>query len=301
MMAGALERSRTDTMQTPLSRRSLLTTAGLTVAGVAAGGLAAPLLAGCTGPNIARPTASPSGAVKDQLDQVMKTLANGSEKFGVFVQDVRSGATYSFNGDYSSQNASMAKVMIALMALRASGGMLSPENDAAATRMITRSDNDSADALWAFAGGADAYQRLADELGMTHTHRDRGRADWSWTWTTPSDQVLLLKHLTEGGTKAVTADQAAYVYGLMGKVEDDQAWGVGQPRSAEVQVHLKNGWVQFTSTDNLWAVNSMGTVEGDARRYRLAVMTREPDFDTGREITSEVGKWVFAILGSGTL
>ena len=68
-----------------------------------------------------------------------------------------------------------------------------------------------------------------------------------------------------------------------------------------VQVHLKNGWVQFKSTDGLWAVNSMGRVLGDGRDYRLAVMTRVPDFATGRELTSEVGRQVFSILGSGSL
>lgn len=286
-------------MNAPISRRSLLATAGLTAAGVATGGFA---LAGCSStPNIARPTASPSGKITDQLDQVMRVIANGGDTFGVFVQDVHSGRTYSFNGDYSSQNASMAKVMIALMALRKAGGLLSPENDAVATKMITQSDNASAETLWAYGGGADAYQQLAEAVGMTHTHREQTRPDWSWTWTTPSDQVLLLKHLTEGGTDAFTPQQAAYLYALMGKVEDDQTWGVGQPKASDVQVHLKNGWVQFKSTDNLWAVNSMGTVEGGGRNYRMCVMTRQVDFATGREITSEAGKWVFSILGSGSL
>ncbi|MCA0294576.1 MAG: serine hydrolase [Actinobacteria bacterium] len=288
-------------MNTPLSRRSLLSTAGLTAAGLVTGGFAASTLTGCSGPNIARPTASPNGAITAQLDEVLKTIANGSDKFGVYVQDVRTGGTYSFNGDYASQNASMVKVMIALMALRKAGGLLGADLDPVATKMITQSDNDSAETLWAYGGGADAYQTLADELKMTHTHRDENRPDWSWTWTTPSDQVLLLTYLTEGGTDAFTTEQGAYVYGLMGKVQDDQTWGVGQPKSSDVQVHLKNGWVQFKSSDNLWAVNSMGTVEGSGRNYRLAVMTRVADFATGREVTSEVGKWVFSILGSGTL
>jgi hypothetical protein len=68
-----------------------------------------------------------------------------------------------------------------------------------------------------------------------------------------------------------------------------------------VNVHLKNGWVQFKSSDNLWAVNSMGSVTGDGRDYRLCVMTRVADFPTGRDLTSMVGKWVFSILGSGKL
>ncbi len=45
----------------------------------------------------------------------------------------------------------------------------------------------------------------------------------------------------------------------------------------------------------------MGGVEGEGRTYFACVMTRTPDFATGREITSEVGKWLFSILGSGTL
>ena len=281
----------------PISRRSLLASAGVVTGGLAFAGLSA-----CTpAPPIPRPTASPTGPIPSQLDEVLRIVSSGSEKFGVFVTDVRSGGTYSFNGDYASQNASMVKVMIALMALRKTGGLLSPENSEVATKMITHSDNAAAETLWAYGGGPDAYQQLADELKMPHTHREQGRDDWSWTWTAPSDQVLLLTYLTEGGTKAFTTEQAGYLYDLMGKVQDDQAWGVGAPKSGSVEVHLKNGWVQFTSTDGLWAVNSMGTVKGDGRDYRMAVMTRVPDFATGRELTSEVGRQVFSILGTGSL
>ena len=283
-----------------ISRRSLLATSL-----VAAGGVAASAVTGCTPTaQIARPTASPTGAIKDQLDEVLTIVADGNPSFGVFVLDVRSGGTYSFHGDYSSQNASMVKVMIALMVqrkARGDGGALSAENLDLVTKMITHSDNDAAEKLWVYGGGPDAYQELAGDLGMTHTRRETGRDDWSWTWTTPSDQVILLTALTDGGTDAFTPAEGKLVYDLMGQVEDDQTWGVGAPKSASVQVHLKNGWVQFKSTDGLWAVNSMGTVDGDNRDYRMAVMTRLPDFATGRETTSEVGRQVFSELGSGTL
>jgi hypothetical protein len=283
-----------------ISRRSLLTSAG-----VVAGGLAASALAACTGtPNIPRPTASPTGPVKDQLDEVLRIIANGSTNFGVYIEDARSGGTYSFTGDYASQSASMAKPMIVAMALRkarADGQALSAEHQENARKAITNSDNDAATALWTYAG-YQTYQSLADDLDLSHTHLDENRADqWSWTWTTPSDQVLLAKTLATGGSKALTDDECRFIWDLMGQVQDDQAWGVGQPKSGTVKAHLKNGWVQFKSTDGLWAVNSMGAVEGDGRNYRLAVMTRVPDFDTGRAVTSEVGKWVFSILGSGTL
>ncbi|MFT4109333.1 serine hydrolase [Propionicimonas sp.] len=280
-----------------ISRRALLTTTG-----ALAGGLAASTLMGCSGAvNIPRPTASPTGAIKDQLDQVLTTIANGSTNFGVYVEDVRTGGTYSFNGDYASQSASMAKPMIVSMAMRKAGGPLTGDNATNATRAIENSDNDAASALWAFAG-YQTYQTLADDLKMTHTHLDEAKSDqWSWTWTTPGDQVLLVRTLSTGGSSALTDDECAYLWNLMGQVEQDQTWGVGQPKSSSVNVHLKNGWVQFKSTDGLWAVNSMGAVEGDGRHYRLCVMTRVPDFDTGRAVTSEVGTWVFSILGSGTL
>ena len=48
----------------------------------------------------------------------------------------------------------------------------------------------------------------------------------------------------------------------MSKTNASQTWGIGHPKSDDVDVSMKNGWVQFQSTDNLWAVNSMGHVQG---------------------------------------
>ena len=282
---------------TPISRRSLLASAGAVTGGLA--------LAACTGtPSIARPTASPSGTISAQLDTVMTVIAHGSNQFAVWVQDQRTGGVYGYNPDYTSQSASMAKPMIVSMALRkaaADGGDLSPANTELAREAITNSDNDAADALWAYAGGRPAYDALAKDLGMTESHSDPAKDFWSWTWTTPHDQVMLANTLANGGSKALTNAQCRFTWDLMGKVQDDQTWGIGQPRSASVATNLKNGWVQFQSTDNLWAVNSMGGVEGEGRSYFACVMTRTADFATGREITTEVGKWIFSILGSGPL
>jgi hypothetical protein len=283
-------------MDATLSRRSLF---------IAAGGIALVGLAGCTKTvSIPEPSVSPTGPIPDQLNQTLQTISGGSSQFGVFIEDVRSGGTYSFNGDYPSQSASMAKPMIVAMALRkarSDGTELSAEHVENARKAITQSDNDAASALWNYAGYA-GYQTLADELGLTQTHLDANKPDqWSWTWTTPSDQVKLVKVLATGGSKALTNDDCEFIYGLMGQVINDQTWGVGQPKSESVSVHLKNGWVQFKSSDGLWAVNSMGDVSGDGRNYRMCVMTRVADFDTGRSLTSTVGKWVFSILGSGKL
>jgi len=278
---------------TSLSRRELLL-----------GGSALLLLAGCGGPSIPTPTASPTGSIRSQLDEALRTISGGSQAFGVAIHDLRSGVDYGFNPGYNSQSASIAKPMIVLMAQRQAratgGGALTPEQVELATKAITESDNDSADALWEFGGRSNAYTELAGELAMPETHHDPARDFWSWTWTTPSDQVLLLTRLTEG-SPAITAEEGAFVWQLMGEVEDAQAWGVGAPRSESVTAHLKNGWVEFESTDGLWAVNSIGQVTGDSRDYRMAIMTRTPDFDTGRETCNAVGQWVFDILGSGPI
>lgn len=277
---------------TGLSRRQLLV-----------GGSALLLLAGCGGPSVPTPTASPTGPIRQQLDEVLRVISAGSDAFGVAIHDLRSGADYGFNAGYASQSASIAKPMIVLMAqarARAAGGELTAEQVELATKAITQSDNDAADALWAYAGGSNAYTELAGSLELPETHHDPARDFWSWTWTTPADQVLLLTRLAEGSPAINEADRA-FVWDLMGKVEDSQAWGVGAPRSATVATHLKNGWVEFESTDGLWAVNSIGQVTGEGRDYRLAIMTRTPDFDTGRETCNVVGQWVFNILGSGEI
>ena len=233
-------------------------------------------------------------------------IAADQDKLGVAVQDLRSGASWDFRGDWASQSASMAKPMIVSMALRKARAdklhlPLPAEQDAQAQKAIRNSDNDSADALWSWAGGRPSYDALAEDLGLKNTHSAAEKDFWSWTWTTPIDQLSFLHQLIKGDTTALSDTGRTYLLTLMGQVEDDQAWGVGAPRSPSVQVQLKNGWVQFQSTDNLWAVNSIGHVSGDGRDYLLTIMSRTPTFDLGRAYCNAVGDWVFRILGSGQL
>lgn len=113
------------------------------------------------------------GALATRPD--LDAYAANTDRLGLALRDLTSGKDFEFRGDYSNQSASMAKVMIVAMALRkaaADGGELPFERMTQASNAIIHSDNDSADALWAYAGGPDAYQVLANELGMTQTHRD---------------------------------------------------------------------------------------------------------------------------------
>ena len=268
---------------------------------LAAGGL---VLAGCAGGStVPTPSASPTGTVRDQLQAALTAISAGTEKLGVAVRDLRTGASWDFRGDYAAQSASMAKPMIVSMALRKAladklAQPLPYPQSVQAQEAIRVSDNDAADALWDWAGRRPAYDALARDLGLAHTHSAEDKDFWSWSWTTPLDQLSFLRQLVEGDTKALTADQRSYLLALMGQVQADQTWGVGAPLSNTVHVQMKNGWVQFKSTDNLWAVNSIGHVQGDGRDYLLTMMTRMPSFDEGRAYCNAIGDWVFRILGS---
>lgn len=279
-----------------LSRRTVL----LGALGASAVGLTS-----CAKPpvEITRPTASPTGAVASQLQQMMAVYGTNTDKLGLWVRDLTSGRDWDFHGDYASQSASMAKVMISAMALRqarSDGGELSFDNMTRVSKALVDSDNDAADQLWAYAGGAVAYQRLANELQMTHTRRDENRPDWSWTWTTPQDQVVLLDKLLHGTTALVDVDRL-YLLDVMRKTNPEHIWGIGTERGGDVRVQMKNGWVQFKSSDGLWAVNSMGHVEGEGRDYLAAVMCRVPTFETGKALVDAIGGDLFKVMGAGRI
>lgn len=277
-----------------LSRRTLL---------LGASGL---LLAGCTPAPAAviTPTAVPTtGGVREALEAAMVVFDQNTDLFGVAITDLRTGATFDHRADFAAQSASIAKVMIVAMSLRAAragGREFTFEEYGYASRAIIDSDNDSADALWASYGGSATYRAFAEALGLAQTHPDERRDFWSWTWTTPADQRRLLDALVHGSPELHTEDRL-YLLDLMSKTNEAQTWGVGEPRSDKVWVEMKNGWVVFESTDGLWAVNSIGRVTGDGRDYLATVMCRVPTFEDGRALTSAIGASIFEILGTGEL
>ena len=272
-----------------LPRRSLLLGAASTLA-----------LAACSrGPApLTTPTAAPTGSVREQLQSVLDTYGRNTDKLGLSVKDLRTGAEFSWHGDFVTNSASMAKVMIVLLALnqaRRSGEELAFENYGRASRAIIDSENDPADQLWEWAGGRDAYTALAGELGLQDTHGHPDSAFWSWTTTTPDDQRRLADLLVHG-TPAVHDEDRLYLLDLMSRTNPEQTWGIGHGKGKGVRVSMKNGWVQFKSIDNLWGVNSMGHVAGRGRDYVAAIMTRMPTFDEGRALVDAIGADLFRIL-----
>lgn len=285
-------------MTPSLSRRTFLLGSGGLVASAALGGG----LAGCANPatRLTLPTPEPDGTARQQLEAMMQTASTNTDLLGLAVRDRRTGATYSYRGDFATQSASIAKVMIVLLALRksrAEGTELTFEQYGLASEAIINSDNDAADALWEWVGGRTAYTALASELGLPNTHGDDRSEFWSWTNTTPDDQRALVDALVDG-SDAIDVDDRLYLLDLMGKTNAEQTWGVGHDRGGHVRVQMKNGWVQFRSLDDLWAVNSIGHVVGDGRDYTAAIMTRMATFDEGRTLVDALGARLFAVMAN---
>jgi Beta-lactamase class A len=227
---------------------------------------------------------------------VLAVLGGRSDVIGVSVLDRRTGVWWHYRGDAAVRSGSVSKVLVLAAALRKAReeqGRLSARQREQARLAITESDNASADALYAFAGGHAAIAELARDLGMAATAAAEPVTHWGLTLTTPNDLVRLMERLTRG-SPATHPDDDAAVLDLMTQVIDGQRWGAGTVRSDTVDVHVKNGWM---AVGEPWVINSVGDVRGAGRDYALALMqTRQPDQDSGISRASRIGRAVFAAL-----
>jgi beta-lactamase class A len=234
--------------------------------------------------------------VRSAVQAAVKPIVGRSAVIGVSVLDRRTGARWSYRGDALVRTGSVAKVLIVAAALRKArdaGSEFSEEQLEQASLAITRSDNASATALYAWVGGHPAVARLAADLGMATTARATAAQHWGQTLTNPDDLVTMMVRLTQG-TKALHVADRVYLLDLMGKVVSTQRWGVGEVWGRSVKVRMKNGWM---AVDNPWVINSVGDVRGSGRDYCLAIMQRaQPDQRSGMDRASRIGEAVFDAL-----
>ncbi|MFI9394426.1 serine hydrolase [Streptomyces bauhiniae] len=172
-------------------------------------------------------------------------------------------------GDGSYDAASVVKVGILaallLGAQDADRDLTAAERERAA-RMIGRSDNDSATALWHGIGGAPGLDAAHRRLGLTATVGGTN-GYWGLTRTTAQDQLTLLQHVFAPSPVLAPASRA-YLAGLMASVVPGQRWGV----SAVGPGALKNGWFPRDATGR-WVVHSVGRASGAHGDRLLAVLT----------------------------
>jgi hypothetical protein len=162
-------------------------------------------------------------------------------------------------------SASVTKAMLLVAVLR-SQREITPAVRGLLEPMITRSDNDAADAVYAQVGGA-GLAAVGRAAGMTH-FADVGH--WAAERITAADQARLFFALG----RLVPARHRRYARSLLGGIIPQQSWGIAAvARAAGLRAWFKGGW----RTD---VVHQVALVESQGRRAAIAILTRgSPSFD----------------------
>jgi beta-lactamase class A len=265
------------------TRRRLLV-AGVAGAGVGALQVFAPATASAAGIDTRAGLAA-------ALDRYLATRVG---TIGLVLQDNRDGGRFIWR-PRTLQSYSTIKVLVLVALLKRAQdrhGSLTSTQRALASRMIRHSDNAATDTLLAQIG-VPACQRVADQLGMTHTVVRGGSTGWWGHSTTSTGDLLKLMNSLVLGTYLSPA-RRAYVRELMGTVTSTQRWGLGDPLPDAVHVEQKNGWGPMSTG---YRLNSFGHVSGYGRSYQLSILSRSPNgFTYGKATINRVSRIVYDAL-----
>jgi hypothetical protein len=157
-------------------------------------------------------------------------------------------------------SASVSKAMIMVAVLRqARGRALSASVREALRRMITWSDNDSADALYARVGGGG----LVDVARAARATRFGERGHWASERITAADQVRLFLRLDA----LIPAAHRAYARELLRSIVPAQRWGVAPVAARHrMTIMFKGGW-------RPGVLHQVALLERGGQRLAVAVLT----------------------------
>ncbi|MWA06306.1 hypothetical protein F8568_039385 [Actinomadura sp. LD22] len=228
---------------------------------------------------------------------VLAYLRGRPGRAGVMAADLRGGAAFGVNETSQFVTASVIKVDILAALLlqhqRQRAGLSDGERTLAA-RMIRKSDNPAADALYAGIGREPGLRNANAAFGLGHT--EPYPVSWGSSWTSPADQVQLMRMLASDRSP-LTAPNRRYVLRLMGSVTPSQAWGVSAAARPGEKVALKNGWVPLRFEGNGWAVNSIGRITGGGHDFLVAVFSADsPTMAAGVATVEHVSSMVVSAL-----
>lgn len=227
-----------------------------------------------TAPN----SSQPAYASLDVLSPDLAAYVSARGKnMGVAVYDITRNAYYSYNDTATFYLASTAKVYIMASYLDMLEGQgRSPRSDevASLTRMIENSNNDDAQLLFDRLGGSQGQQKYLQQFGIT----DYGACGYGWgcAQLSPADAVHILTLLQQG--KILNDSDRKLAFNLMGNIESDMQWGVGDTAPKGATFYMKDGWLQYP--DDPWDLNSVGIVTQGNETYAIAVYSENnPTFD----------------------
>jgi hypothetical protein len=190
----------------------------------------------------------------------------GTVAFAVLGED---GALRGLNRTATFPSASVVKAMLLVALLRHDGSGPVPAGQKALLKpMITVSDNDAAEAVYALVG-AGGLRAVAKVAGM---HRFAVSYNLFDAQLTAADQAHFFLHID----KLVPAAHRAYARALLAGIVPGQRWGIAPVASARgFKVFFKGGW-------RTGIVHQVALLERGGHRVALAILTSgEPSMDYG--------------------
>ncbi|MDQ1742056.1 MAG: hypothetical protein QOE23_395 [Pseudonocardiales bacterium] len=218
-------------------------------------------------------------------------------RVGLAVLDTRTGKLWGASEHASLfASESVVKVFIATRLLLA--GQLTGSAADTAFRMIARSDDGAADALYGYAGGDDVLPWIAAHYGIANLGTPPIRDGW-WSNTHISAAGLVQFYAKVKADPVVwpwlsKAMHAATGYGSDGTY---QFFGLKQ---ADPNAAIKQGWGQ---DDDDWSAssdfNSTGFVNGD--RYAVAILLKGPSWQYRTGVPAMVSSVARRLMPGGVL
>lgn len=233
-------------------------------------------------PGIAAPPDNPTTDLAADFTQLTARL---NARIGLAVTAVGSGQPVTVWGDWEQGPAwSTIKVPLVIAAYRAHQ-VITDQMKAA----ITESDNAAAEALWRQLGEpATAAQQVQQVLQQTGdpTVVESRRLRTEFTAFGQTQWSLLNQVRFTASAVCNPANDA--IFSLMGEVEPQQRWGIGDIAGTQ----FKGGWGPSTSGDYL--VRQLGVLTAPGGRVAVAVAAAPASgsFDDGRAALDAVAGWL---------
>ena len=172
---------------------------------------------------------------------------------------------YGYRPDTEMMSASVVKAMLLVAYLdrrSVAGRALDAADESLLDPMITRSDNDAADAVDEIVGG-DGLQALAARVGMTHFAA--AEPIWGLTQITARDQTKFFLDID----RYIVPRHRAYAMHLLASIVPSQRWGIGEVAPRGWKLYFKGGWGYGTGlVDHQVALLTRGCA-----RFSIAVLT----------------------------
>ncbi|MGH2993775.1 MAG: serine hydrolase [Solirubrobacterales bacterium] len=213
--------------------------------------------------------------------------ATRGERVSFAVVDSR-GRVHGLRADVPFQSASVTKALLLAAYLdRVGEAPLDAATRARLTAMITYSDNDAADAVYA-AGGDAGLEAVARRTGM----RDfRPAGFWSEAWVTARDMAWFMRRLEH---RALAGPHRGFAMRLLAGVVPEQRWGIPAAAGEDWSAWFKGGWRPSVGGQ---LVHQAALLRGGGRKLAIAVLTdAQPSHEYGTETVRGIAA---RLLGSG--